>query len=85
MSNLISRDEAVKTVIRMCAPICDYTKDMVKEINSLPSADRPKGEWMFNTEENGKSWFICSVCGDSIFHKSNFCPSCGAYMRGESE
>ena len=36
-------------------------------------------------ESNGKSWNICSVCGESIFHAMNFCPYCGADMRGEKE
>lgn len=49
-----------------------------------PSAEaRPTGEWIFNTStSNGKSWNVCSECGDSIFHPTNFCPNCGADMRG---
>ena len=41
------------------------------------------GEWIFNgyADEN-KSWFICSECDHSQFHKSNYCPNCGARMKG---
>lgn len=45
-SDLISRADAVKTVIRTCSPICDwqvgtqqYPDCVVAEINALPSAD----------------------------------------------
>ena len=50
MSDLIRREDAIKTVIRMCSPICDwelekkaYTDCVINEINSLPSAEpQPK-------------------------------------------
>ena len=48
--DLISRADAVKTVIRKCSPICDwqvgtqkYPDCVVAEINALPSAD---AEWI---------------------------------------
>jgi len=128
-NDVIKRQDAIKTVIRMCAPICDwelekkgYTDCVIDEINSLPSADitetetcqrcqdltdtilnrqgdeikrlkaeaRPTGEWIFNTStSNGKSWNVCSECGESMFHPANFCPNCGArmtpYKGGESD
>ena len=46
-----------------------------------PSADvveRKKGEWINNT--NGT--FECSLCGWK-HSRSNYCPNCGADMRGE--
>lgn len=61
------------------------------------SADRPKGEWLdedgdkVEVDDNGitecSCW--CSVCGewlvasDEYSTKGNFCPNCGADMRGE--
>lgn len=57
--------------------IAKYVADGLLE---LPSADRPKGEWKWT--HGGQ----CSECG---FHNSNFdfnfCPSCGADMRGEDD
>lgn len=51
MTDLISRADAVKTVIRMCSPICEwqdgtqqYPDCVVAEINKLPSAELPKGD-----------------------------------------
>ena len=50
MSDLISRESAVKTVIRKCSPICawqvgtqQYPDCVVAEINALPSAE---AEWI---------------------------------------
>lgn len=45
-----------------------------------------KGDWQFETDGRGNCWheYECSECG---FHskgsKSNFCPHCGADMRGK--
>ena len=49
----------------------------------------PKGHWIFDTEDG---YYKCSECGslaeiDSVtndYWRSNFCPNCGADMRGES-
>ena len=45
-----------------------------------------KGEWMYCRETgygNPYGHFECSLCGDGYGYKSNFCPNCGADMRGE--
>lgn len=61
--------------------------------------DRPKGEWtekevMVDEEENITEWQSarCSVCGRYhttpymyYFDNFNFCPNCGADMRGGAE
>lgn len=45
--------------------------------------ERPQGEWI----PNYKSQFRnpgrqCSLCGKVVEFSENFCPNCGAYMRG---
>jgi hypothetical protein len=56
-NDVIKRQDAIKTVIRMCSPICDwelekkaYTDCVIDEINSLPSA----------------------TCDDCIWHTCNY-------------
>lgn len=40
---------------------------------------RPQGEWIKLRDYD----FKCSVCGYSLMDKYNFCPECGADMRGD--
>lgn len=94
--DLISRQDAMMTVIRMCSPICDwelekkaYTDCVIDEINSLPSAEaRPTGEWV---QKDMCADRFCSECNyavwDSEAEEYNFCPNCGAkmYKGGDTE
>ena len=50
-------------------------------------ADRPQGEWVFVEEFMGINRYKCSVCEREELrtHLSNFCPNCGADMRGEQD
>ena len=48
----------------------------------LPSAqpERKKGEW-----SDGYRWQRCSLCKQTGKKSWNYCPNCGADMRGEQE
>ena len=54
----------------------------------LSKPERKKGRWI---EHNPHKWglgivFECSECGEKIdCEPSNFCPNCGADMRGEAD
>lgn len=65
------------------------------EIMDLPSAQtEPKeghwidkgwnGDWAWQIDGRGNCWRVieCSKCGKSASVESNFCPHCGAYMKG---
>lgn len=52
------------------------------------SVERKHGKWVFGfDEETGEqdlyAW-TCSLCGDKYPWQPNFCPNCGADMRGDS-
>ena len=58
------------------------------------TADRPQGEWIWGNEK--KSWHKCSVCGepaysyydelaDDVEELFDFCPNCGARMKGADD
>ena len=50
-------------------------------ISTNPSADRPKGEWV--NEEGVYGAAYCSECNYELrVNNTNFCPNCGADMRG---
>lgn len=76
-------EEHLKIINRVKELQYEIAKTQTVVSKMVKSADAVQGEWIFNTDENNdKSWNICSVCGYSIFHKTNFCPNCGAVMEG---
>ena len=101
MSDTIYREDAIKTFCMECKGQefpCEHqgTCKTMYALSIVPSA-RPqgkwidkgwKGDWQFETDGRGNCWreYECSECG---FHKkgskSNYCPDCGADMRGSGE
>ena len=61
-------------------------QSMIKILHDMPSVTsaRTKGKWM--TEHN-KGYVQCSNCHTRVpfCKRSNFCPNCGADMRGEED
>lgn len=91
MSDLIDRN-AVMLRVREFIENPTYNENMlVNDINALPSAEpeRKKGKWIYDTERvMGDGWtynqYHCSECGQQIIGAvRNFCPYCGADMKGE--
>lgn len=97
MSDLISRHAAIETLKNMYEAAekwrCEAKDEVIKaraescmasliemklRIEKLPSAqpERKTGKWI---DDN------CSVCGFYVHHGDarNFCPNCGADMRGD--
>ncbi len=90
--DLISRAEAIEALGEEPLVWCDEDYEIaerdqwradIEAIKSVPSADRPRGEWI---DENGTYYANCSKCGYQMdtheergYH--NFCPNCGADMR----
>lgn len=68
----------------------DDGQKMMDRIKALPSADRLQGEWIeFVSQVDGR-FKECNQCGERIYLSTfyendyNFCPNCGADMRGET-
>ena len=59
--------------------------DLVKSIPAADVREVVRGKWLVGTY--GRVHHICSCCKFDYFstHTSNFCPNCGAEMRGEAE
>ena len=68
-------------------------ENLKQNILKMPSADRPRGEWIFKTVfPNDKSEFpmgylVCSVCGSHHSNSTpcNYCDNCGARMKGADD
>lgn len=91
--------DTVLTMFDRCdtGEITDYRDLMVESFKVLPSQERKKGKWISDSDDDpvviedgfpDKSCY-CSECrewlvaSDEYAVKGNFCPNCGADMRGE--
>ena len=54
----------------------DYDQALKMAIDALKQLERKRGQWID---------LKCSICGQVDMSKPNFCPNCGADMRGEQE
>lgn len=77
MSDLISRAEAIDAVKKVV-----IDNDVVSVLSALPSADaeRLHGEWIDVKMDYGE----CSECG-FFGITTDYCPNCGAKMKGGAE
>lgn len=92
ISDLIQAYERPKKEI---VPVCKVTfdKEQLQEIVDKKVAEmieRPQGEWIEEGTEIGAfgikyTWNKCNKCGwsSSLVIPKNFCPNCGADMRGK--
>lgn len=92
MEDLIRRADAIKAEADRVYEVLhlagckesyeDCLKDAVKTFKDIPSAEK-QGDWI--NLHNGK--WKCSECGIEvlIYAKGNFCPNCGARMKGADD
>ena len=89
MNDLISRQAAIRWVKTECNPYGKPTLDfesgkkVIEHLKQMPSAqtERKTGRWI-DMDDHA----LCSLCGATHYGvDKNYCPNCGAYMRGEDE
>lgn len=96
--DIIYREDAIKAInfrARIPHDVASayYANMAINAIRSVPSADRPRGEWI--EDPINKDIMYCSNCkvsytkdflrGMSLYYKPkdtpDFCPNCGARMK----
>ena len=101
MRDLISRQAAIQWVKTECNPYGKPTlefesgKKVIEHLKQMPSAqlERKKGKWITTDDGWDGEYFVCSVCGcpwtliegNPEDNGMNFCPNCGADMRGKQD
>lgn len=93
MSDLIRRRDAVSKMsdllmVELQGQRLPTWNEVYRAMNDIPSAEpeRKKGKWIDGLPYINSHWWVCSVCHVSAPENHtgyNFCPSCGADMRGE--
>lgn len=51
----------------------------------IDGRNRPQGKWEFNGFCFSSIQYKCNKCDYPTLEKTNFCPNCGADMRGKEE
>jgi len=95
--DLIKRSDAIEVLRKLGHEVVVIDKvcslgvagEFIDAIRTIPSADRPQGEWEMQEDIDGL-YGICSICGHdadfSHYYKAyKFCPNCGARMKGADD
>ena len=88
--DLIKRSDAIETLRKLGHEVVVIDKvcslgvagEFINAIRTIPSADRPQGEWIWDEQILG---LVCSECKELGVERSNFCPHCGARMKGADD
>lgn len=96
MSGYISKEDAMSAIAEVMDANytaeewhTDISTSLLATIFKMPSADvveRKRGEWELQVLDDTPPWtveYLCNHCGEISELKTNFCPNCGADMRGE--
>ena len=96
MSDLISRAEVAKAIIRYENHFNTKLESLYLLINDIPSVSAERvGEWIYRgtfkfSNHYPKHRYECSECHQIVHlplteEAYHYCPNCGAYMKGGAE
>ena len=81
----ILNKNAPKSDPRLCAlELCSAIHVVTK---ALQEPERKKGKWISELKDDGDSRLRCSICNYPVSYfwgRTNFCPECGADLRGKN-
>lgn len=100
MSELISRETAIELIHSLypSAPIMRMNRkrwkkkyepyiEAEKALEMLPSVEpgQKTGKWIDKSGGIDDAWNYCSVCGEQAIDLYDYCPNCGANMKGKQD
>ena len=93
MSDYIRREDVIalaKDIIVLARDGSIYRHRSIDphDVMEMPAADvreNVRGEWEFNCDTFVIRKYLCSQCSIPHDKESQFCPNCGADMRGEKD
>lgn len=89
MDALIKRGGAVEALVEYYP---EHEKNHMREIfakvlNQVPEVKQKRGQWYRDSEKDihapGLRCYVCSCCSTANDTRSNYCPNCGASMKGK--
>lgn len=92
MSDLVKREDVFEALYE--AIKTDFKGTFINSVslaieigNNIPSVEpeQKKGEWVVHDYALGRERYECTECKGRCDLEYNFCPHCGADMRGEHE
>ena len=86
----ISREDAIKALQKVACYSAAIRARMIGTIEDLPPVTHKSGKWIEKDGWDGDVYYECSVCGEPFClidgtptdNMYNYCPNCGARMRG---
>ena len=87
----IKREDAIEHLknVKVSYPNADISLPIdlaIKAISMIPSADVVQGKWITcHDVDYHTDIYECNKCHRVNWYPSNFCPSCGARMKGGAE
>ena len=85
MTREVTRKEAIKIMEHLKSIVSseDYKEAFSMAIEALQEPEQKKGQWEEIRNAYGEIEGWTCTCGREVKCKYNYCPNCGADMRGE--
>ena len=74
-----------KDTCTTCARAFKESAERVEDAKTVDAVERKKGKWrVVSRQTDSFTAYRCSECNELVYGKTNYCPRCGADMRGEN-